>query len=138
MANYWSLENGSYVGPDGTTSSGCSNPPHWNYCKYANRGNHPNGTFSAVEYGKGIGKAVTTVFDLNVFSLSPEDQLAQLDYLKAAGFAEKVEYLENVQLALQICRRLPQRDCPGLRARSKALPICQNRGGCAKEFGALE
>jgi hypothetical protein len=82
VANYWSIVNGSYVGADGTTA-GCSNPPHWNYCNYAHRGagGDDNG-FSALKFSNGVGANTSIVYDLNVFSLSSADMLAQIDWLK--------------------------------------------------------
>ena len=82
VANYWSIINGSYVGADGTTA-GCSNPPHWNYCNYAHRGTggDDNG-FSALKFANGVGANTSIIYDLNVFSLSQSDMLAQIDWLK--------------------------------------------------------
>jgi hypothetical protein len=82
VANYWSIVNGSYVGADGTTA-GCSNPPHWNYCNYAHRGTGgDNNGFSALKFADGVGANASIVYDLNVFSLSASDMLAQIDWLK--------------------------------------------------------
>jgi hypothetical protein len=88
VGNYWSIENGSYVGPDGTTESGCSNGSHWSYCNYDHRGDAADSTrFSTQNFVQGVGKGTSNVFMLNVFSLTPSAQLAQIDYLSRLGTA---------------------------------------------------
>ena len=87
VANYWTMANGTYVGPDGTSASGCSNPPHWNYCKYEQRiAAHPPRTFSAEAFARGVGSEIgATVHDLNVFSMSTAQSIAELEALAQAG-----------------------------------------------------
>ena len=87
VANYWTMANGSYVGADGTSSGGCSNPPHWNYCQQQQRiAAHPPRTFSAAAFARGVGSEVAaTVHDLNVFSMSTDRSIAELEALASAG-----------------------------------------------------
>ena len=74
VANYWSLENGTYVGENGSNCKG----DHWNYCTYQERIDmHPEKTFTPENFMKGIGGSCLSkkgpIWDLNVLTLTEED-----------------------------------------------------------------
>eukprot|EP00051_Salpingoeca_urceolata_P031249 m.10956 g.10956 ORF g.10956 m.10956 type:complete len:547 (+) comp3894_c0_seq1:156-1796(+) len=84
VANYWYMPNGSFVGANGTTV-GCSNPPHWNFCSEP-PSQHPPKTFAAEAYVRGVGAGIhTTMWVANVLTISTDDAIRQIDYLKAIG-----------------------------------------------------
>lgn len=104
VANYWSMQNGSYVGTNGSNCHGVdgNGTTRWNYCSHEDRIDAlPKMTFTPKNFWFGVGSASPTtstdgvIFDLNVFSLSKERALAQLDVLKKAEkLGVPVRYLE--------------------------------------------
>ena len=106
VANYWSITNGSFVGADGTTA-GCSNGTQWNFCKFAHRGDLPANAFTAKSYNQGIGAGLATVWDLNVFTLSLDDQLGQLEYMFNTGLTVHKIELGNEFYLQQYAWRFP-------------------------------
>ena len=97
VANYWSMQNASYVQPCNTSN--------YNYCKWQERvAALPAQTFSPGNFTGGVGgrsalntsftNANTVVFDLNLLTLIQAEMLNQIDVLKYEIDTDILKYME--------------------------------------------
>lgn len=123
VANYWSMRNGSYVGPQGEGGARhCKFTGRWNYCAQQRKiQRFPPRSFTPFRFYKGVVQSAAggmpdgPIFVLNLLTLTLTDIMSEIQSLKESGApVVRVELGNEYDHAVHYRWRFPNADSYGL------------------------